>query len=142
LTTSELFEREVKLILKDVGISGTQLINGVVNGPEEHWQDCPDRHCRGVSPEIFIPEHGNTKTLTEARKYCVGCPVRSSCLYQSLIDHDIVGVFGGLPERRRRVLRKWLRANGVRYGRRSSSLSPWIDQGEDVTAKHNSPLFV
>jgi hypothetical protein len=137
LSSAESFEQEVQLILKDVGISGAQLIDGVVNGPEKHWWDCSDRRCRGIPPEIFIPEHGNAKTLAVAREYCVGCPVRSSCLCQSLIDHDIVGVFGGLPERRRRVLRKWLHVHGVRYGKRNSLPSSRVDEDENIATEDN-----
>lgn len=40
----------------------------------------------------------------EAKKVCIGCPVRSECLAEALDNEIEWGVWGGLTERERRAL--------------------------------------
>lgn len=69
---------------------------------EEEW---PSRAvCSQTDPEAFYPEKGGS--TRDAKKVCVGCPVRTQCL-QWALDHDErYGVWGGLSERERRRLKQ------------------------------------
>jgi WhiB family redox-sensing transcriptional regulator len=65
--------------------------------------------CQNQDPELFFPI-GNTgpalAQLEKAKHVCASCPVQSLCLEWALlagIDH---GVWGGLSEEERRVLRR------------------------------------
>lgn len=58
--------------------------------------------CRGVSPEIFFPESG--QSTTAARRVCAGCPVRTECLAYAVKNRERFGVWGGLSERELRVV--------------------------------------
>jgi WhiB family redox-sensing transcriptional regulator len=65
------------------------------------WQR--DALCAQVDPEIFFPEKG-ASTL-DAKRVCAGCPVRAQCLAAALERGERFGVWGGLAERERRVMR-------------------------------------
>lgn len=70
--------------------------------------------CRGEPLGLFFGEDGETDTLkagreAKARELCWVCPVRDVCLVQA-VQHDDVGVRGGLTyEERRNVRRRWMR---------------------------------
>ncbi|HLU54070.1 MAG TPA: WhiB family transcriptional regulator [Pseudonocardia sp.] len=65
--------------------------------------------CRDHDPELFFPlsEVGpGARQVERAKAVCAGCPVRSECLDYALaagLDH---GIFGGMTETERRVLRR------------------------------------
>lgn len=67
-------------------------------------------NCADQPPSLFFPSDG--VGVEVAKRVCVDCPVKSSCLEYALenrIDH---GVWGGTSEReRRRILRS---RNGLR----------------------------
>ena len=73
--------------------------------PEWHAQAA----CRGMGSEVFFPERGDK--VSEAIAICEGCPVRQECLEFSLQNGERNGIWGGVPERRRRNLRAEWRAN-------------------------------
>lgn len=59
--------------------------------------------CAQTDPELWFPKKG--ASITEARKVCAACPVVSECLDYSL-EHDMRhGVWGGLSELDRRIVR-------------------------------------
>ena len=59
--------------------------------------------CRGIDLAVFFPGRG--ESAEPARRICESCPVRQRCLDYA-ISHGIVhGIWGGLTERDRRVLR-------------------------------------
>jgi hypothetical protein len=63
-----------------------------------------DAICSQTDPEAFYPEKGGS--TKEAKRICLGCPVREQCL-QYALDHDErYGVWGGMSERDRRRLQR------------------------------------
>jgi WhiB family transcriptional regulator, redox-sensing transcriptional regulator len=65
------------------------------------WRDRAG--CRGTDLQVFFPGRG--EPAEPARRICARCPVRQPCLDYA-ISHAIVhGIWGGLTERDRRVLR-------------------------------------
>lgn len=73
--------------------------------------------CRGMDPEFFMPSVG--KHGKEAKEVCKGrkatrtdpgtppCPVRQQCLEYCLsLPGPVVGIWGGLTERERRLLNR------------------------------------
>lgn len=68
--------------------------------------------CAQTDAEAFYPEKGESPR--EAKKICNGdpakgtlpCPVRAECLEYALVNNEGYGVFGGLSERERRLLRR------------------------------------
>jgi WhiB family redox-sensing transcriptional regulator len=59
--------------------------------------------CRGADPDAFFPERG--ESAEPARQVCARCPARHPCLVYALDNGITHGVWGGLTERERRVLR-------------------------------------
>ena len=64
--------------------------------------------CRGMGSEVFFPERGDQVSVAMA--ICEGCPVRQECLDFSLENGERNGIWGGIPERRRRKMRSQFRA--------------------------------
>lgn len=64
--------------------------------------------CRGVDPNIFFPERG--ESCVEAKAICAGCPVRGECLDYALDLGEKFGIWGGTSERERRRMRPTRRA--------------------------------
>lgn len=60
--------------------------------------------CAQTDPEAFFPEKGGS--TRDAKKVCVGCPVRAECLEYALAHDERFGIWGGLSERERRKLKK------------------------------------
>ncbi|HEY3140276.1 MAG TPA: WhiB family transcriptional regulator [Acidimicrobiales bacterium] len=64
-----------------------------------------DGNCASEPPSLFFPSDG--VGVEVARRICVDCPVKESCLEYALnnrIDH---GVWGGCSEReRRRIIKR------------------------------------
>jgi WhiB family redox-sensing transcriptional regulator len=69
------------------------------SGPD--WRH--DGACRGMNPDLFFPERGDP--TMPAKAVCSQCPVRAECLRDALGQRERFGVWGGLSERERRVLR-------------------------------------
>jgi WhiB family transcriptional regulator, redox-sensing transcriptional regulator len=65
--------------------------------------------CRDVDPELFFPI-GNTGPavlqIDEAKQVCTRCKVMSSCLQWALESGQDAGVWGGLSEDERRLLKR------------------------------------
>jgi len=62
------------------------------------------RACRGKPPWMFFPQRGDVETLEAAKAVCSTCPVAEQCLEANLDQRE--GIFGGLSDRQRRVLRR------------------------------------
>jgi WhiB family redox-sensing transcriptional regulator len=61
--------------------------------------------CRELSPATFFPSDGVGVEI--AKRICVDCPVRESCLEHALLHNIEHGVWGGASERaRRRIARQ------------------------------------
>lgn len=63
-----------------------------------------DSSCRGVNPDLFYPERG--ESTKEAKAVCAGCPVRIDCLEYAIAHNERFGIWGGKSERERRAIRK------------------------------------
>jgi WhiB family redox-sensing transcriptional regulator len=76
--------------------------------PRPDWQ--ARARCRGYGPEAFFPEKG--QPTTTAKRVCMACEVRTECLAFALAlgSPEKFGVWGGLSERQRRMLRRTERA--------------------------------
>lgn len=81
------------------------------------WRD--HALCRDTDPELFFPVGTTGTALTQidrARQVCGECQVRSECLDFALETNQDSGVWGGLSEEERRVIRR------QRAGRRRISV--------------------
>ena len=68
------------------------------------WRE--EAACTGVDPEVFFPQRG--EATSRATSICGSCPVRVECLTWSLLAGETRGIWGGVAERTRRVLRRRL----------------------------------
>jgi WhiB family redox-sensing transcriptional regulator len=65
--------------------------------------------CRGLDPDLFFAERGDTLTVRNARAVCAACPVAAECLEFAIANDETVGMWGGLcgndlrAEKRRRA---------------------------------------
>jgi WhiB family redox-sensing transcriptional regulator len=60
--------------------------------------------CAQTDPDAFYPEKGGS--TAEAKRVCMGCPVRRECLEYALTNNERFGIFGGKSERERRKILK------------------------------------
>ena len=60
--------------------------------------------CAQTDPEAFFPEKGGS--TREAKKVCLSCEVRAECLESAITNDERFGIWGGLSERERRVVKK------------------------------------
>lgn len=85
-----------------------------------------DAACRGMDPEFFMPsvgKHGreakevcNGRTATRSTPGLPPCPVKDKCLEYCLsLPGPVVGIWGGLTERERRLLRREEQPVRVRF---------------------------
>jgi len=75
-------------------------LDAIEHEPEDPlaWQE--RAICSQTDPEAFFPEKGGS--TREAKKICVGCPVRHECLEYALTHEERFGIWGGFSERERR----------------------------------------
>lgn len=60
--------------------------------------------CNQTDPEAYFPEKGESSA--DAKRICLGCEVRAECLEYALETDQRHGVWGGLPPRERRKLKR------------------------------------
>lgn len=75
---------------------------------DEDWYEralCPQ-----TDPDAFFPEKGGS--TKEAKKICLGCPVKQQCLQWALDNDERFGIWGGLSERERRRLKRAIHRDG------------------------------
>lgn len=78
-----------------------------------------DGLCQYVDPEIFFPKNGYT--AKEAKSICRLCPVKDPCLeYAVSQEGELLGVWGGMSDRERRVLRAERVVSGKREDERTA----------------------
>jgi len=73
-----------------------------IPGDEDQWQE--RALCAQTDPEAFFPEKGGS--TREAKRICLGCEVKDSCLEYALANDERFGIWGGLSERERRRLKR------------------------------------
>jgi WhiB family transcriptional regulator, redox-sensing transcriptional regulator len=65
--------------------------------------------CQSADPELFFPISGTGPALGQvarAKAVCTACAVRLNCLGYALTSGPLQGVWGGLTEEERRLLRQ------------------------------------
>lgn len=68
------------------------------------WSD--QALCAQTDPDVFFAEKGEGDRVRAAKQICFGCEVRPKCLEYAVANNERYGVWGGLTERERRVVRK------------------------------------
>lgn len=78
--------------------------------PASRWWD--EAACASVDPELFFPlglrgESGSYEAqVREVKAICAHCPVRGACLDDALASGMDHGIWGGMTEDERKLLRK------------------------------------
>lgn len=62
--------------------------------------------CAETDPEAFFPEKGGSTAA--AKRICQFCEVRAECLEYALANRERYGIYGGMSERERRQILKWV----------------------------------
>lgn len=77
-----------------------------IPGPPGPWTE--HAACVGIDPDIFFPPNGGEafKSSARAKAICATCPVRSDCLDYAIRERITHGIWGGLTEKDRRVVRR------------------------------------
>lgn len=65
------------------------------------WQHLAS--CRSTLPDEDFFDNSEPYLRTLSRKYCHSCPVRAQCLYVSLVNEDIYGLWGSLTPKQRKI---------------------------------------
>ena len=71
------------------------------------WRD--DALCRDTDPELFFPVGTTGNALVQidnAKEVCTECPSSQGCLDFALETNQDSGIWGGLTEEERRVIRR------------------------------------
>jgi WhiB family transcriptional regulator, redox-sensing transcriptional regulator len=83
--------------------------------------------CQHADPDLFFPisAAGPARAqLVGAKAVCARCPVRRDCLHYALAADPVQGVWGGLTEEERRLLRQREAKARVRAARRPGPAAP------------------
>jgi WhiB family redox-sensing transcriptional regulator len=86
--------------------------------------------CRGLDPDLFFPERGDSFTARNAQAVCATCPVAEQCLEFAIEVGETEGIWGGLSGRQLRQERQ-RRAGGRKGPKPGTALKP-IDHGTDA----------
>jgi WhiB family redox-sensing transcriptional regulator len=73
--------------------------------------------CATAEPDIFYPADRRGQTALAAKKICGSCPVQDYCLSHALTRHESHGIWGGLDEADRRLIRRRAREYPTYQGR-------------------------
>ena len=79
-------------------------IVGAAEPVVDWWRDAL---CAQTFPDAFFPEKG--ESTRAALQVCASCPVQAECLAYAL-DHEPVGVWGGMSARERLRINRQRRA--------------------------------
>ena len=74
---------------------------------DNHWRD--QALCRDTDPELFFPVGTTGVALVQidrAKQVCGECRVQADCLEFALSTNQDSGIWGGLSEEERRVIRR------------------------------------
>lgn len=75
-----------------------------------------EANCRGMDPEMFYVERGDSAGLKAARAVCRACDVQAECLAYAVNNGEKFGVWGGLSEKQRRTIRRDYGVSEARCG--------------------------
>lgn len=90
---------------------------------DDNWRD--HALCRDTDPELFFPIGTTgqaTVTQDHAKRVCGECEVKRDCLDYALDTNQDSGIWGGLTEEERRVIRR-KRAAAARASRTARAAS-------------------
>jgi WhiB family redox-sensing transcriptional regulator len=79
--------------------------------------------CKSADPELFFPiSHSGPASaqIMRAKEICAGCAVQDECLRYALAADPVHGVWGGMSEEERRLLRRREQKARTRAARRTS----------------------
>ena len=94
----------------------------------EDWMDFAA--CAGhPNREVFHPEVGDHESRNKARRIGATCPVYRHCLDYALRNFERIGIWGGLTERERRVVKSGVRVDKCAKCR---MVRIWRDQDQKV----------
>ena len=71
--------------------------------PWQHYARCAE-----VDPELFFPSRG--EVCESAKRICRACEVKGPCLEYALEHDGLLGIWGGMSEGERRLLKRERRA--------------------------------
>jgi WhiB family redox-sensing transcriptional regulator len=80
--------------------------------------------CQSVDPDLFFPMSTTNPSRAEvaaAKTVCARCPVQAECLEYALGAGQLHGIWGGMNEEERRLLRQRRAKARVRAGRQRES---------------------
>ena len=86
----------------------------------EWW---PLAACRSADPDLFFPISQSgpaAMQIQRAKAVCAQCAVRSQCLRYALAADPLQGVWGGMSEEERRLIRRREQKARARAARRPS----------------------
>lgn len=95
---------------------------------DEEWYEralCPQ-----TDPDAFFPEKGGS--TREAKRICLGCPVRDQCLKWALDNDERFGIWGGLSERERRRLKRGIDIQPAQDDHDVAAIAATTDDDHDV----------
>lgn len=74
----------------------------LVEGLDQSWR--VEAACEGADNQVFFP--GKGEGGRKAKAICVKCVVRPECLEYAMKTNQPFGIWGGMSERERRLLRR------------------------------------
>jgi len=80
--------------------------------------------CQSVDPDLFFPMSATNPARSElaaAKAVCAGCRVQSECLQYALAAGQVQGIWGGMSEEERRLLRQRKAKARARAGRQRTA---------------------
>ena len=85
-------------------------------GDDVFMPERPDWHqwaaCKGQDQSLWFPERNASRTrIAAAKAICETCAVRTDCLTDALARDERVGIWGGLAEKDRRLVRRQRRVS-------------------------------
>jgi WhiB family transcriptional regulator, redox-sensing transcriptional regulator len=87
--------------------------------------------CQHANPDLFFPISAAGPAQAQiagAKAVCAGCAVRRDCLRYALAAGPVQGVWGGMSEDERRLLRQREAKARARAGSRPGALSHALDR--------------
>jgi len=97
------------LVRRPVGPSAPSSLRrgpACVSSPESFWDPLVEDPPRGALTRA--DRDRQTRLVARARATCAECPLRTACLYDAVVRHDVAGFVGGTTVRQRHEIRRRL----------------------------------
>lgn len=82
--------------------------------------------CSTADPELFFPISSSgpsRRHIARAKAICAGCEIRRECLKYALDAGPVQGVWGGMTEAERQLLRRRMSRTQVRPAKKQPAMS-------------------